>query len=97
LVPSQHSWPHRSVPDRSVPISLSQEFKTFRDQLPALLEQHAGEFALVFGSQAIAFPSHAAAVEAGLDQYGKNAFLVKRIDPVQQDSTEVVLSLVENS
>ena len=62
-------------------MSVEQERKAFEAQLEELLNEHRGEYALVFRGESVAFyPDSASAYEAGLERFGVDAeFLVAEV------------------
>lgn len=63
-------------------VALERELETFRRVLPAMLADPAkqGQFALIHGDDVAGlFPSFAAALTAGYDQFGLGTFLVKEV------------------
>jgi hypothetical protein len=70
---------------RATPVSeyaaIEREQEAFDRELPSMLAEHEGEFALFHGGQLIAlFPIYEEAYRAGLDRYGVDAtFLVSEV------------------
>ncbi len=59
---------------------LEKELAFFESKKAELLKTHAGKFALIHGDEFIdAFDTAENAYDAGVDKFGKAAFLVKRI------------------
>ncbi|HEV3256531.1 MAG TPA: hypothetical protein VG013_06615 [Gemmataceae bacterium] len=62
-------------------MDLDKELETFRRELPNLLPDHEGQFALVQGERVDSlWPTENAAYEAGCDRFGLALFLVKRVE-----------------
>jgi len=63
-------------------VALEKELETFRRELPGLLNDPAnrGTFALVRGEAVVClYPTFEAALAAGYDKFGLEAFLVKEV------------------
>jgi hypothetical protein len=64
---------------------LDQELETFRRELPGLLADHAGEFALIQGDKVDSFwKTEDEAYEAGCDRFGLLPFLVKKVQEKEE-------------
>lgn len=63
-------------PDRT----FDRDVDAFLRQLPALVKQHEGAFALIRAAEVVSIhPSEDEALSAGYGRYGPSAFLVKQI------------------
>jgi hypothetical protein len=73
---------------------LQKELETFQRELPQLLQEHEGEFALIHGDSVNSFwPTEDAGYEAGCQRFGLDPFLVKlvqRTEPVRFSSVDVI-------
>jgi hypothetical protein len=69
-------------------MTLEQGFKTYRDQLPSLLPQHEGKWALIISDgNLLVCDSEEEANRIGFATYGKiNDFFVARIEPEDTSS-----------
>jgi hypothetical protein len=66
-------------------MALEQELKTFREQKPHLLEKYKDRYVLIKGDDIIAdFESRSDALREGYKQFGASAFLVKKVEEVEQ-------------
>jgi hypothetical protein len=64
---------------------LDTELATFEEMKPALLENHAGKFALIKGGEFVgAFDTPDNAYAEGIKRYGREVFLVKRISEQEE-------------
>ena len=70
-------------------MTLEQGFKTYHEQLPSLLPQHQGKWALIIADgNLLVCDSEEEANRIGFATYGKvNDFLVTRIEPESPPST----------
>lgn len=60
--------------------ALQTEFSTYMRRLPALLEQHDGEYVVIKGPEVVHFaPGYEEALTWGYEQYGLEDFFVKRV------------------
>lgn len=65
---------------------LEQEIRYFEGRKAELLKHHNGKFALVKGEElAGVYDTPQRAYEEGLDKYGLEPFLVRRIAPVEEE------------
>ena len=71
--------------------TIEQEQEAFERQLDELLKTHGGEFVLFKDGAPVGFfPTHVAAYESGIDQFGPDdVFLVSRVEPPQAPSTSL--------
>jgi hypothetical protein len=66
-------------------MALEQELATFARIKAELLKSHAGKFALIKGEEFIgAFDNPANAYQEGINRFGKDSFLVKRISEEEE-------------
>lgn len=74
----ERSEPAKTMSD----LTIRQEQDAFEQQLPELLSSHRGEYALMKDGKVVNFfPTHDAAYEAALDQFGLDAtFLIAKVD-----------------
>ncbi len=64
---------------------LEQELKTFHEQKEHLLEKYKDRYVLIQGADIIAdFESRSDALREGYKQFGTRAFLVKKVEQVEQ-------------
>ena len=66
-------------------MALEQELTTFHEQKQHLLEKYKDRFVLMKGDDVIAdFASRSDALREGYKQFGTSAFLVKKVEEVEQ-------------
>jgi hypothetical protein len=66
-------------------MALEQELATFEKLKAELLRAHAGKFALIKGDQFIgSFDTPANADQEGINRFGRETFLVKRISEEEE-------------
>ena len=64
---------------------LEQELQTFHDQKEHLLERYKDRFVLIKGDDIVAdFESRGDALREGYKRFGHEAFLVKKVEEVEQ-------------
>jgi hypothetical protein len=65
-------------------MELDRELEIYSAKLPELLEQHEGEFVLIYGETVAGFfCTHEDAVDAGRQRFGLVPFLVKQVLAVE--------------
>ena len=65
-----------------MPMALERELETFNRMKDELLKNHAGKFSLIHGEDFInAFDTAENAYDAGVEKFGRESFLVKKISP----------------
>ena len=70
------------------------EASTFEAQLPVLLKQHAGKFALLYGTELVgAFDTEANALAAGYQKFGPVPLYIRQILPEEQKASAPALVL----
>ncbi len=75
-------------------MALEQELATFESIKAELLKNHAGKFALIKGDKFYgAFDTPANAYQEGINQFGKELFLVKRISQNEEVYRNPALAL----
>lgn len=66
-------------------MALEQELRTFEERKAELLENHSGKFALIKGDEFIdAYDSPENAYQEGVNRFGREEFLVKRISETEE-------------
>ena len=74
---------HPGFPQPTMP--LEQELQTFHDQKEHLLEKYKDRFVLIKGDEVVAdFESRGDALREGYKRFGHEAFLVKKVEEVEQ-------------
>lgn len=64
---------------------LEKELKTFDEEKEALLKTSVGKYALLKGKELInVFESQNDAIKAGIEKFGNEPFLVKKIEEIEQ-------------
>jgi hypothetical protein len=75
-------------------MELDRELETFQKELPRLLKDYAGKYALVFGDRVDSiWDTEEEALDAGDDRFGLAPYLVKRIlkeEPVLKTTIPIV-------
>ena len=67
------------------PMPLEQELQTYHEQKEHLLEQYKDRYVLIKGDEVVAdFESRGDALREGYKRFGHEAFLVKRVEEVEQ-------------
>jgi hypothetical protein len=70
------------------------EASTFEAQLPALLSQHAGKYALVHGTELVGvFDTEANALAAGYQKFGPVPLYIRQVLPEEQKASAPALVL----
>lgn len=74
---------------------LDQELKTYEDHKKKLLKESSGKYVLIKGKEVIKiFASEKDAVHFGINKFGNQAFLVKRIqevEPIQNYTSTLIM------
>lgn len=66
-------------------MALEQELATFEAMKPDLLRNHSGKFALIKSDAFLgAFDTAESAYQEGIDRFGRESFLVKRISETEE-------------
>jgi nicotinamide riboside kinase len=66
-------------------MALEKELKTFHEKKEHLLEKYKDRYVLIKGDEVIAdFESRSDALREGYKQFGTTAFLVKKVEQVEQ-------------
>ena len=66
-------------------MALEQELQTFNARKDEMLKAHAGKFALIKGSDFIgAYDNPDNAYQQGIERFGREPFLVKRISETEE-------------
>ena len=74
---------HRGFPQPTMP--LEQELQTFHEQKEHLLEKYKDRYVLIKGDDIVAdFESRSDALREGYTRFGHEAFLVKKVEGVDQ-------------
>ena len=74
---------HRCFPHTTMP--LEQELQTFHEQKEHLLEKYKDRYVLIKGDDVVAdFESRGDALREGYKRFGRTAFLVKKVEEVEQ-------------
>lgn len=61
-------------------VVLSQELEAFERELPMLMAQHEGQFAVVHGDRIVGFePTYEAALEWAYGRFGLEPFMVRQV------------------
>lgn len=67
------------------PIPLEEESKTYENHKKKLLKENASKYVLIKGNDIIKiFISEAEAIHYGINKFGNQPFLVKKIEEVEQ-------------